>query len=37
MSGIIFAHPDPEAVSKAWEEVRDYLAASFPKFGPLEV
>ncbi len=31
----IFAQPDPEAVSKAWDEVRDQLAASFPKVGPL--
>ena len=31
----IFAQPDPEAVSRAWEEVRDQLAASFPKVGPL--
>ena len=29
----IFAQPDPEAVSKAWDEVRDQLAASFPKVG----
>ncbi len=31
----IFAQPDPQAVSRAWEEVRDQLAASFPKVGPL--
>ncbi len=31
----IFAQPDPEAVSQAWDEVRDQLAASFPKVGPL--
>ena len=31
----IFAQPDPEAVSSAWNEVRDQLAASFPKVGPL--
>jgi hypothetical protein len=31
----IFAQPDPAAVSRAWEEVRDQLAASFPKVGPL--
>ena len=31
----IFAQPDPEAVSSAWDEVRDQLAASFPKVGPL--
>ena len=27
----IFAQPDPEAVSKAWDQVRDQLANSFPK------
>ena len=31
----IFAQPDPEAVNAAWDEVRDQLAASFPKVGPL--
>ncbi|GAB3851848.1 IS256-like element IS1553 family transposase [Nocardioides maradonensis] len=31
----IFAQPDPEAVAAAWDEVRDQLAASFPKVGPL--
>ena len=31
----IFAQPDPEAVSRAWEQVRDQLATSFPKVGPL--
>ncbi len=31
----IFAQPDPEAVSKTWDEVRDHLATSFPKVGPL--
>lgn len=31
----IFAQPDAEAVSKAWDEVRDQLAKSFPKIGPL--
>jgi putative transposase len=31
----IFAQPDPEAVSRAWDEVRDQLATSFPKVGPL--
>ena len=31
----IFAQPDPEAVNKAWDEVRDQLATSFPKVGPL--
>jgi hypothetical protein len=27
----IFAQPDPEAVSNAWDEARDQLATSFPK------
>src|SRR3954454_18689201 len=31
----IFAQPDAEAVSKAWDDVRDQLAKSFPKIGPL--
>ena len=31
----IFAQPDPAAVSHAWDEVRNQLAASFPKVGPL--
>ncbi len=31
----IFAQPDPEAVSHSWDEVRDQLATSFPKVGPL--
>ncbi len=31
----IFAQPDPEAVAKAWDEVRDQLATSFTKVGPL--
>ena len=31
----IFAQPDAHAVSAAWDEVRDQLAASFPKAGPL--
>jgi putative transposase len=31
----IFAQPDTRAVSAAWDEVRDQLAASFPKAGPL--
>ncbi len=31
----VFARPDPEAISKAWNEVRDHLASSFPKVGPL--
>jgi putative transposase len=31
----IFTQPDPQAVSKAWDQVRDQLATSFPKVGPL--
>ena len=31
----IFAQPDASAVSAVWDEVRDQLAASFPKVGPL--
>jgi len=31
----IFAQPDAEAVSNTWDEVRDQLAKSFPKIGPL--
>jgi putative transposase len=31
----IFAQPDAAAVSKVWDEVRDQLAKSFPKVGPL--
>ena len=31
----IFAQPDACAVSAVWDEVRDQLAASFPKAGPL--
>jgi putative transposase len=31
----IFAQPDASAVSAVWDEVRDQLAASFPKAGPL--
>ena len=31
----IFAQPDAEAVSSTWDEVRDQLAARFPKIGPL--
>ena len=30
-----FAQPDTEAVATAWDEVRDQLAKSFPKIGPL--
>jgi putative transposase len=31
----IFAQTDHQSVTKAWDEVRDQLAASFPKVGPL--
>lgn len=31
----IFAQPGKEAVSTAWDQVRDQLAASAPKIGPL--
>jgi putative transposase len=31
----IFAQPDAAAVSATWDEVRDQLAKSFPKIGPL--
>jgi putative transposase len=31
----IFAQPNPKAVAGAWDEVRDRLANSFPKIGPL--
>ena len=30
-----FAQPDAAAVNQAWDQVRDQLAASFPKIGPL--
>ena len=30
----IFAQPDAQAVSSTWDEVRDQLAARFPKIGP---
>ncbi len=30
-----FAQPDAAAASQAWDEVRDQLARSFPKIGPL--
>ena len=30
-----FAQPDAAAASQAWDQVRDQLAASFPKIGPL--
>ncbi len=31
----IFAQPDPATVSSTWDEVRDQLAARFPKIAPL--
>ena len=31
----IFAQPDPEAISQAWDEVRDQVAKTFPKVAPL--
>ena len=31
----IFAQPDPSAVRATWDEVRERLAATFPKIGPL--
>lgn len=31
----IFAQPDPQAMSTTWDQVRDQLAAAFPKVGPL--
>ena len=31
----VFAQPDAAAVTEAWEQVTDQLAASFPKVGPL--
>lgn len=31
----IFAQPDAEAVNRAWDQVQDQLAASFPKTGAL--
>ena len=31
----IFAQPDKTAVAAAWDEVRDRLANTFPKIGPL--
>ena len=31
----IFAQPDTAAVTQAWDQVADQLAASFPKAGPL--
>ena len=35
MFRMIFSAPDPEAVDSTWDEVRDRLAGSFPKIGPL--
>ena len=31
----IFAQPDADAVAATWDQVRDQLAAPFPKIGPL--
>ena len=31
----VFAQPDADAVTAAWDQVRDQLAAGFPKAGPL--
>lgn len=31
----VFAQPEADAVAGAWDQVRDQLAASFPKAGPL--
>jgi putative transposase len=31
----IFAQPDPESMATTWDQVRDQLAARFPKIGPL--
>jgi transposase-like protein len=31
----IFAQPDAETVAATWDEVRDQLAKSFAKIGPL--
>jgi transposase-like protein len=31
----IFAQPDPATVASTWDEVRDQLAARFPRIGPL--
>jgi putative transposase len=31
----IFAQPNADAVSEAWDQVRDQLAVMFPKVGPL--
>ena len=32
----IFAQPDPATVASTWDEVRDQLAARFPKIGPAD-
>jgi len=31
----VFAQPDPESMALTWDQVRDQLAARFPKIGPL--
>ena len=31
----IFAQPDPDSMATTWDQVRDQLAARFPKVGPL--
>src|SRR3954447_8670238 len=31
----VFAQPNPQAVSTTWDQVRDQLAGTFPKIGPL--
>jgi putative transposase len=31
----IFAQPDPDTVAATWDQVRDQLAARFPKIGAL--
>ena len=33
--GTIFAQPDATTVAATWDQVRDQLAKSFPKIGPL--
>ena len=30
-----FAQPDADAAARVWDQVRDQLASSFPKIGPL--
>ncbi len=32
----IFAQPDPDSMATTWEQVRDQLAARFPKIGPVD-